>query len=73
MTDNQYPVAMFRPEHTTYGIAYWPANSLAADLCGIAGVMKLNEERMHFVRKRFKVVEPSGQALPHPRKVELIA
>ena len=25
MTDNQYPVAMFRPEHTTYGIAYWPA------------------------------------------------
>lgn len=64
---NAYPVAMFRPDQTPYGISYWPANSLAVDLCGIAGTMKLSEGQMVYVRKRFRVVEPNGAALPHPR------
>ena len=68
MTGSPHPVAMFKLQETPHGTSYWPANSFAVDLCGIAGLLCLREDRMHYVRKRFRVVAPSGKPLPHPVK-----
>ncbi len=68
-----YPTTMFRTEETDDGIVYWPANSLAVGLCAIAGKRRLKEEQMEYVRKHFRVIEPNGQALPYPGKVDVVA
>ncbi len=61
------PTALFIAEENVYGIVYHPANQNAKDLCAIAGVVKMPEDRMPFVRRFFQVLAPNGRPLPFPK------
>jgi hypothetical protein len=69
------PVAMFIAEVGPYGKVFYPANSIAVNLCGIAGVRKLPEDRLPYIRALgFEIAAPNGQPIPHPRvKVDVEA
>ena len=60
------PTALFIAEDTIYGKVYHPANQNAKDLCQLAGLARLPEDRMALVRKLFHVLAPNGQPLPFP-------
>jgi hypothetical protein len=61
------PTALFVAEDTVYGKVFHPANQIAKDICAIAGLAKMPEDRMPYIRRFFQVLAPNGQPLPHPR------
>ncbi len=69
------PVALFTCKETIYGKVYFPANRVAVNLCGVAGVRELPEERLPYIRALgIEIAEPNGQPIPHPRAgVDLVA
>ena len=66
MHDNHYPIVLFKPEETSEGTYYHPANKLAVTLCAIAGKRKIGDDIMSIIRQAFRVLEPNGQPLPFP-------
>jgi hypothetical protein len=65
------PVALFVPEDTEFGRVLHPANDIAKQFAAVAGVTRLPEDRIPYIRALgFEVAETNGQPLPiqHPWK-----
>jgi len=61
------PTALFLGEQTIYGMVYHPANQNAKDMCRIAGVVRMPEDRMPYVRRFCQVLATNGKPIPYPK------